>query len=161
MHKKAQEEIVGFVLIIVLVAIIALVFLGISIRKPVEKLPSNEVDSWIQAAKRYSTECYSSPELRKDLKDLIVSCSLRDACFDGRDSCAVLEGTLRNLLQDSWMPGEDSPVKAYNFEARNVDTNQTVISLREGNCSSTQTFSDSPIPSSLSGDIIISLEICT
>ena len=36
MNRKAQEEIVGFVLIVVIVAIIFLVFLGIMIRQPGE-----------------------------------------------------------------------------------------------------------------------------
>ena len=45
--KKAQEEMIGFVLIIVLVAVIALVFLAISIRKPAEIRDKKEIQNFL------------------------------------------------------------------------------------------------------------------
>jgi len=49
--KKAQEEMVGFVLIVVLVAIIAVIFLGITLRKPSNKIgqESERLSSFLSA----------------------------------------------------------------------------------------------------------------
>ena len=158
--KKGQEEIIGFVLIIVLVAIIALVFLAINLRRAPEKLPSTELESFLQASMRYGTDCFSSPEIRYNLKDLIVACDNREKCMNDADACDVLNKTLMQILKENWNPGAENPNKYYGFKAYNQETNRTIASLKEGVCTGTMTFSDISIPS-LSGDLKAELEICS
>lgn len=131
--KLSQEEMVGFVLIVVLVTIIALVFLAISIRKSPEKLPSAEIESFIQSAMKYSSDCYSSAERRLDLKDLIKACSNKEKCMDDRETCIVLNETLTGMLRESWKPGISS-VKSYKLEIYEGKLNRTIIKLEEGIC---------------------------
>lgn len=160
MKKKSQEETIGFVLIIVLVAVIALVFLAINLRKAPVKLPSNEVEGLLQSAMRYSSECYASEEIREDIKDLITSCSDNGLCLSGESSCSVLNRTLSGILKESLNPGAESQVKSYNLKIENTGLNNTVLSLIQGNCTGTFTTADLNIPSD-SGNINVELEICT
>ena len=57
MKKVGQDEMVGFGLIIILVAIIFIVFISIYIRKPTEKVNDYEANSFIQSVLQYTTNC--------------------------------------------------------------------------------------------------------
>lgn len=132
--KRAQEEIVGFVLIILLVTVISLVFLAIKIRQPAEKIDSREMASFLQSTMKYSTECYSNPEIRYDVKDLIVGCYNTEKCLNNKTACSVLNETLSNLLKNTWKPGKDNPIKSYFFKVYGKENNRTILQLREGAC---------------------------
>ena len=56
-NKKSQEEIVGFVVVIVLIAVIALVFLGLSLTKKQEPIESRQVSNLLGAMLQYTTDC--------------------------------------------------------------------------------------------------------
>jgi len=155
--KRSQEEIVGFVLIVVLVTIIALIFLAISIRKAPETSQSSEVEAFMQSAMKYSTDCYSSAEARYDLKDLIKACYESRKCLDGREACRALNSTVSGMLDNSWKPGADNPVKAYRFKIYNIKTNKTIINMRNGNCIGNIAGTPILIPT----DIRAELEICS
>jgi hypothetical protein len=113
MKRKAQEEMVGFVLIIVIVAVILLVFLVFSLtNKNTELVENYEVESFLQATIQYTTNC--SIGLRDlSVQELIGECYDNGFCEDSRDSCKVLEETLGAILQKSWKVGENSPKKGY------------------------------------------------
>ncbi len=157
--RKGQEEMVGFVLIVVLVTIIALVFFAISIRKSPAKLVSSEIESFLEAAGRYSTECYSDMERRLDIKELIVSCYNSELCLNGDSSCSVLNETIAEILKESWKIGGDRPVKAYSFMVYD-SANNTIISLKEGICAGLRKGSFVNIPA-YAGIIKEELEICS
>jgi len=148
---------VGFVLIVVLVTVIGLIFLAITLRKPVERLPSAEIDNLMQSAMRYSSDCYSSVERRYDIKDLIKACNKGELCLDGNSSCSVLNKTLTSLLDQSFRPGENNPVKYYGFNAIERVTNRTIMGLKNGKCTGTRAGSNLLITS----EIAIDFEICS
>ena len=60
--KRAQQEIVGFVLIVVIVMIGLMVFLVISIRTENEVTNSAEVDNILSSIMRHTTNCAISYE---------------------------------------------------------------------------------------------------
>ena len=70
-NKRAQEEMVGFALILILVAVIFLVFLVFYIKKPLsESIEDPEITSFIQAIMQYTTKCeYNSENIT--LRNLI------------------------------------------------------------------------------------------
>jgi len=156
-NNRSQEEIVGFVLIVVLVTIIALVFLAINIRKAPEKLASSEVEGFIQSAMKYSTDCFSSAERRYNLKDLIKACYNSEKCLDGRECCRVLNETLSSMLRESWKPGADRPVKAYTINIYESKLNRTIIKLEEGIYSGNRAGTSMLV----SNDIKAEFEICS
>jgi len=135
--RKGQEEMVGFVMIIVLVSVIALVFLVISIRKPTEMRTSKEVESFLHSALLFTSSCQSSSERVYDFKDLIEACLKNERCLDEENSCDVLNNTASELIETSFSVGENARYKAYNFKI--YEENETLISLRKGNYTSSIT----------------------
>ncbi len=113
-NKKGQEEMVGFALIIIIVAIILLVFLSISLKNPSKVVESYEVEGFIQAFLQYTTACdgvYSSNYLT--VRETIFECRNQQQCINGQNSCEILNSTLQDIMDKNWNVGEDSPVKGY------------------------------------------------
>ncbi len=130
-NKRAQEEMVGFALIIIIVAIIMLVFLGFSLRSPQkETVESYEVESFIQSFLQYTTECENNVE-RLSVQKLIFSCNNKELCINGAKSCDILKSDLSQILNESWKIGADRPVKGYELSIK-TDQNQTILELKNG-----------------------------
>ncbi|MBU4116158.1 MAG: hypothetical protein KKG94_00235, partial [Nanoarchaeota archaeon] len=72
--KRSQEEIVGFALIIIIVAVILLIFLGFYLRAPQKEIiESYEIESFIQSFLQYTSDCESNLEFLP-VKNLIFAC---------------------------------------------------------------------------------------
>lgn len=129
--KKAQEEMVGFALIMIIVAVILLVLLSISLRKPQqEEVESYEVDSFIQAFLQYTSGCRDDFEYL-DVQELIIDCNDGRVCVDGRDTCEVLGSTMEGIVEESWNVGTDRPVVGY--ELKILSESGEILSISEGN----------------------------
>ncbi|MBI2043435.1 hypothetical protein HYT25_03535 [Candidatus Pacearchaeota archaeon] len=129
-NKFGQEEMVGFALILILVAVILLVFLGFSLRSPPkESVESYEVESFLQSMLQYTTECEDNIE-RLSVQDLIFSCNENEKCADGKNSCEVLKTEVESILKESWKIGDEWPVKGYELII-NTDT-QSILEIKEG-----------------------------
>ena len=116
LNKKAQEEIVGFVLIIILVVIILLVFLSLSLKNnEQENVQDYEVENFLQSILQYTTDCQGYREDFRDIEDLIFDCKNGEHCLDQRKACDVLEEVSKEIIEESWQIGENNPAKAYNF----------------------------------------------
>jgi signal transduction histidine kinase len=130
--KKGQEEMIGFILIIILVAIMALVFLTLSIKKPTKELTSREIENFLHSSLMYTSSCKQSSEIMYDFKDLVVACYNDEVCFDGRDSCAVLNETAHGLIETSFNVGEEGNYKGYAFSFYD-EKNKTFLYIKKGN----------------------------
>lgn len=140
-RKKGQEEIVGFVLIIVIVTVVFLVFLGISLRKGGEtsgvKSESTEVYQFLESSMEFTTEC--AVRFENDvsiLGELFEECYSGTKCLNEEMACDVLNKSLNEIFESSWQVGENRPVKGYEFKAsyKSSDFEEEVISLRKGSC---------------------------
>ena len=135
--KKAQEEMVGFALIVVLVAIILLVFLAISLNKPPqsEALESYEVENFIQAFLQYTSDCRENDYSEYfSVQDLIFECSFNSECSDGKDACEILNSTLDGILKESWSIGENAPNKGYKLtiDKEEGDEFTPILDIKQG-----------------------------
>jgi len=111
---RAQEEMVGFGLIIAIVAIILLVFLWFSLSKPVkDNLENYEVQSFIKAFLQYTTECENAYG-KLDVAELILFCEDENRCEDDSYSCNVLNDTLEGIVDKSWQA--NGAIKGYNLK---------------------------------------------
>lgn len=129
--RKAQEEMIGFALIIILVAVIMLVFLGFSLRtEQKENVESYEVESFLQSMLQYTTQCENNIE-KLSVRKLIFSCLNREQCLNEEDSCLVLETELDNMLKESWKIGEERPVKGYELNII-TEQNEAILNLKQG-----------------------------
>jgi len=129
--KKAQEEMVGFVVIVVVVSVILLVLLGFLLRSPEKSAVENyEVESFILSALQYTSDCENQLEFLS-IEDLIVACERKEMCLEEKDSCEILNDTLKDMVKDAWNINKQSAVKGYNLEIK-VEGEEKLI-LKEGN----------------------------
>ena len=129
--KKAQEEIVGFALIIIVVAVILLVFIGFSLKNQESgAIESYEVDSFIQSSLQYTTNCTDSLQTLS-IQRLISYCQRQESCLDGRSTCDVLNSDMKGILEESWKIGSERPVKGYEMNITSGGKN--VFYMNQGN----------------------------
>ena len=130
--KRGQEEMVGFGLIIIIVALILLFLLWFSnSRSSKSSVESYEVESFVKAFLQYTTECENRRDGFLEVQDLIFECVDNEVCLDGRNSCEVLNATLGNIVDNSFKVSMDSPVKGYWLEINRE--NQGLVKIEEGN----------------------------
>jgi hypothetical protein len=118
LDKKAQEEMVGFVLIMLVVAVIFLVFLGIYLRSgPPEPRETTEISQFLDAMLEVSTDCTISGS-QKDVADLISICAGDESktCESGDKVCEVARETIIEMTESTWTFSQDSPKTGYKYE---------------------------------------------
>lgn len=162
--RRGQEELVGFVVIVVLVAIIFLVLLAIFVRKPgVEsREESIEIYQFLEGAMKQTSDCAISYEPNYlEVGELIEGCYDGQRCLDGEDSCLVLNSTFALLIDNSWNVGEEYPIKGYMFNAsyRGNQTEDEIFSLGKGSCSGSIRGSEYLTPA-FPGTIVSTLRLC-
>ncbi len=138
--KKAQEEIVGFVLIILIVLVVFVVILGLMLRKgPSSNLKeSTEIMQFLESAMQYTTDCALSYEpAYSKLSELLQECNQGiSICLSGKKPCAVAEETLTKIIDLSFPIGEDSSIKSYEFTSIQTTNNieKEILTITKGNC---------------------------
>ena len=165
-NRRAQEEIVGFVLIVVIVAVIFVIFLGISLNEKQDfKKESKDIRRFIESTMDITTGCALNNEINYiNVRTLLQECYRGKNCLDGKNTCNVLNETLQGALDASWNVAEDSAIKGYIFNAdysANVSSSsvENIIKIERGKCmderqGAEEFFSYYP------GSISYSLEIC-
>ena len=129
--KRAQEEIVGFVVIIIIVSVILLILLWFMLRTPDKNAVEDyEVESFIQATLQYTSNCESGVGFLP-VRDLIVACEQKENCLDEKYSCLALNETLKDIIQTGWNVGTQSAIKGYKFSV--MAGEQGIFLLQEGN----------------------------
>ena len=155
-NRKGQEEMVGFALIIIIVAVILLIFLRISITKPEkEAVESYEVQNFLLAGLQYTTDCRDAYEFRS-IQNLIFDCNDEKDCEDGRKACDVLKSQLTEIIEKSWQIGQEEPVKAYEFKILSDEVE--MLKIARGNITSNKRGAIVPLSrAGASIDIIFSV----
>lgn len=114
--KAGQEEMVGFGLILILVAVIFIVVISVYIKKSSEPVVDYESNSFIQSVLQYTTECEESNLENLSVQELIFQCQEKDPCeYRNMDPCKILNDTLRGIIRESWEVNSKTPVKGYFF----------------------------------------------
>ena len=130
-NKSAQEEMVGFALIVIIVAVILVILLAFWLRSPRgQGVESYEVESFIQSSLQLTTDCRDSFRFLS-VQNLIFECNDRQTCSDGRNSCQVLEAVLREIIEESWKTGENRPLKGYSLNITSND--EELLGITQGN----------------------------
>jgi len=87
-NRKGQEEIVGFVVIVVLVAVVFLVVLGLYLRRDVSVIQrdSGDVKQFLESTMEYTTECtIGSDDEHISVSELLGNCYNKEECVSGGD----------------------------------------------------------------------------
>ncbi len=120
---KAQEEMLGFGLIILIVAIIILVFIVLTLKKsPINEIESYKIESFIQSSLKHTTR-YQDNFGYLSLRELILNCYNSKNCYG-------LNQTLSEIMEKSWII-EDDLVKGY--ELGITSDKGVLMLLKKGN----------------------------
>jgi hypothetical protein len=131
---RGQEEMVGFVLIIILTAIIFVILLGISLRKPAASIEREnaEIESFSQAMLGVTSSCVLGYEGNyQSLRDIVLACNDGKVCLSGENSCVILKKEVTGLMDAGWKVSEDRVIKGY---SANIQLGSgEVINVTKGN----------------------------
>ncbi|HLC86890.1 MAG TPA: hypothetical protein VJH65_01275 [Candidatus Nanoarchaeia archaeon] len=143
--KRSQEEMVGFAVIIVLVAVILLIFLRFGlVQDEDEAIASFEVEGFLDSMLQYTTDCIGDRSEALTIRNLISGCDDEEKCEDGRDKCDIMEKLSEDILEAGWDVGEDKPYKGYRFEIASKE--KVLLTLQEGNITSSYKGSSAYVP---------------
>ncbi|MEK6844532.1 MAG: hypothetical protein AABX83_03870 [Nanoarchaeota archaeon] len=165
MNKKAQEEIAGFVLIVVIVIIISIIILGISIRQDNREIgESRDIYQFLESMMQYTTDCALSYEpAYSKLGELIERCnSGLSICISGKEPCDVARDTLTKMVDSAFYITGETSLKGYEFKSiysLNNSQNKELIVVSKGECLGSTRGSELPIHS-FQGDISNTLKLC-
>ena len=153
MKNKGQQEIVGFVLIVVLVVVALMIFLIISVRDTGEEVTSVRVSNMLDVVMRMTTECAVVYEPDYDtFEDLFKSCYKGSTCKNLQlDACEYLEEEFEDVF--SSMVLSDSSVNAWRVDFF-VKDGQGLIQWGEGNCTGSSSGAQRNIISGGAGLIV-------
>lgn len=166
--KRGQEEIVGFVAIIILLAIVFLVFIVFSLSKPTEDVRANtDVYYFLQSSMEVTSTCATGFDANYlKVSDLFIACQQNRACLSGEPACKSLNNTVIELLDQGFPVDGERKTQGYSFEARyerNVssETQQGTrfMELKQGNCTQSVRGASYTVPTS-PGVVIVKLEVC-
>jgi hypothetical protein len=168
MTKKAQNEIIGFALIIIIVSIVGLIFFSLSIGKNDNSIKQTKtLSDFIESSKYYTTDCATNfvPQY-KTLGDLIKSCYKDERCLDNRMACEALNSTIDQVLEENFFVGEQNSNKAFKFKVyyKDLDSsipNKEILNKEKGifaNC--TSELGSSGYIFAEQGNINIELDLC-
>ena len=129
--KRAQEEIIGFAVIMVLVAVILLIFLWLDLTKaPADNVDDEQIKNFLLVLVAYNTECGKTGYTNLPLSDVVAMCADEERCLDGMNSCAYLKEELENVMDVSWTVGEDAPYTRYEVWA--TDNEEPIMKVFKG-----------------------------
>lgn len=168
--NKAQQEIIGFVIIVLIVVIVGVIFLGISLQKDsgIETTDA-EISNFLITTMRYTSNCSKDFEADyRTISGLISATYDGRSCLDGRKAEDVLKQELTKILDSLWTAGEEYKTKYYKLtiyfqtDTRDPNTRQEPkIVIENGNAdlcavrrAGQYSIDDPP------GAIITRLEIC-
>jgi hypothetical protein len=142
---KAQEEMVGFAVIIVIVAVVMLIFLWFYLRTDTETaVKSYEIESFLQAMLHYTID-YNSQKIA--IIDLIKECNSYE------EGCDKLNKELKEIIEESWNTEKDSKIRGYELDIYEQD--KQILLIQKGNKTNDYSGSSQPI----TGEVIISLKV--
>jgi hypothetical protein len=135
--RKAQDEMVGFALIVIIIAVVFIVIVSVYIRKPQEKTQDYEVNSFVQALLQYTTTCEEENNENLTIQELLNKCQEGNPCYYNeiihRESnpCKILNDTIKEVVKASWETG----IKGYWFNitiSKDGETEEQILNIKEG-----------------------------
>lgn len=121
--KKAQEEMVGFAMIIVIVVIALMFLLFLFLRGGERTVQSEEVGNFLQSLLYYTTDCKDARG-NLSVQSLMIDCvrDSEDTCEGtGKKVCEELNSTISDVLNETWDIELDPNIEGYHLEIFSLD----------------------------------------
>ena len=132
-NKKGQEEIMGFILVLVLIIVIGLFFIFMLKPKVTQAQQSMQVENLLSSIKHVNSAC------DKEMQEVVIMCSREDMCGD-LDACSYLKDELKTLIDTAIDKAGMGNVIAYNLTITGINLN-----IMEGNVTGTSMSAISPL----------------
>lgn len=158
LNRNGQQEIVGFVLIVVLVMVGLMIFLVISVRDSGESVDSAGVSNMLDVLMRGTTECaiVYEPDY-DDFEDLFKSCFKGNSCDNlDRSACDYLNESLGDVV--SSMVLSDASVGGWSVDFF-IRDGEGILRWDGGNCSGASSGAQRSIVSR-GESLIVRMRIC-
>ena len=152
-NSRAQEEIVGYAIIVIIVSIIILFFLVFSLSDK-NQVESYEAESFLQSMLQHTSSCQIGSKWL-DVQDLIVACNDGKTCSSEEDACGVLNETVKDLVEESWSVGPDFPAKGYKISAFSGELG--IFSIEKGNSTNSYKGAQQIIPESIAIKVLFNV----
>ncbi len=161
MSKKAQQEIAGFVLIVIIVVIALVIYMVVKAGSPIEITKSVTADNMIESVMDVTTNCQVGSRYLS-IKNLLIECENNRRCSNGDSTCDVLNNTLKKIF-DNMLNIET--INAYELNYTSFISNTSydnIFIIRNGSCLGS-VYGSMPYDIIIRGDIgvRIDLKICT
>lgn len=157
-RKTAQQEMIGFVLIVVIVIIGLMIFLLFSLKSPRET-DSIEVENMLNSILRMTTECAVIFEPDYDsYEDLFKSCYENKFCKNlNENACYYLNQSMGKIITE--LVKSESTISAIQLDFFTKEE-ENLLHIMNGNCSESRIISSQRSVRSSSVNLIIRLKIC-
>ena len=170
LNKKGQEEVVGFSLVVIIVAVVGLLIFGIVIRSggKANNLDNYEIKQFLDSSMHVSTECTLRSNIDYAIvNDLVRECYKNPAkeCFSsGNKVCDELNSSLNGIIKKGMQIGLDRPNKGFfmniSFESKE-GKNEKILELNAGKCEGDYSAGEYLIPEDKNKGIIVArLTVC-
>lgn len=136
-NKKAQEEIIGFMVIVVMVIVIGLLFMFFLKPKAPAAQESQQVSNLLISISHATSAC------DKEIRDVAVMCMNSENC-NNENACDYLNKELPSLIDKALNKGGLGNVIGYSLVI-----NGTSIDINHGNKTATMSGAVAPITSDL------------
>jgi hypothetical protein len=160
MNKKAQQEIVGFVLIVIIVVIALLIYMVIKAISPADIYTSTTANNILESIIETSTQCkISSSSDYATIGDIMQYCYKNKYCSNiDTNCCDLLNSTLKEILDN--ILETEATINTYeiNYTFFSDDSYEQKIFFSNGTCLGTIYGSDPQIKM-ISGNDGTSLEL--
>ncbi|MBI3334417.1 hypothetical protein HYZ97_02935 [Candidatus Pacearchaeota archaeon] len=172
--SRGQEEMVGFALIVVIVAIIGIGFIALSLRDAGStQYESAEIGEFLDSLMHTTSECTGSRNEYLDIGSLIRTCYTEPMqnCFASAESvCTALNRTLAESISASWGIGPDNYYTGFtlriDFEPRKASLTagaqaEEVLVQSYGVCNNTKVGNEYLISDGKQqGTLVVNAELC-
>lgn len=115
--KRGQSEMVGFAIILIIVAVLILIFIAFSVKKPnTDFVESYEVESFLQSFLEVTTNCTQNYNPNYvPMKEALLMCTKSRKCYNGEDPCDIFNETAKDILKESWIINEATKTRGYSL----------------------------------------------
>ncbi len=171
--KGGQEELVGFVLVVVIVVIAGLILLSLLFRleDDVDGESSGDIAQFLESTFYTTSACHTySPTSAATIGELVNTCAgdKEARCREGTRVCEMLNSTLPGLITGSWGIDTAAAKQGYMLQIERVSnrtrtkTSEVVLSLHGGTCSGPFRAGEHLQPGSQRGTVVVTtLKLCS
>lgn len=168
--RKGQEEMTGFALIVIIVAIVGVFFLAFALKRDSgSSYESLEVQQFLDSAMLVQSQCKIAGSIYfARVDDLMQRCyeNKADSCDNGNGVCNYLEDFLKEVTLKGWNIGPEAFYTGYKlslfFESKEGEAGEDLIKIEQGNCSAGYFGGEALTPErNNQGSIVMKMSVCS